>query len=129
MSEKDRTAEEGTVVEELGELGRQLGAALKAAWESEQRRELQQEISEGLKALGDELEEAVKTARESEAIRELQADIKQAVETTWQSEAIQDIRRGLLKGLRQINQELSKLAASWQAKPAAEAEAEEAETR
>ena len=50
MSEKDRTAEEGTVVEELGELGRQLGAALKAAWESEQEK-LRRRIMEAKKLL------------------------------------------------------------------------------
>lgn len=122
---KSESVGEQTVVEELGELGRQLGTAFKAAWESEQRRELQQEISEGFKALGDQLEEAVKTAREGEALQELQTDVKQAVETARQSDALQGVRRGLLKGLRQINRELNDLVASWQARPATEVEGEE----
>ncbi len=126
MTEEAKTAsaEERTVVEELSELGRQLGTAFKSAWESEERRKLQQEISEGLDALGDQFEEAVRTARESEALQELKADLKQTVETARESEPVQDIRQGLAKGLRQINSELSKLVASWQ-KPAAEPEAAE----
>lgn len=117
-------AEERTIVEELSELGRQLGAAFKAAWESEERRKLQQEIREGLAALGDQLEEAVQTARESEALQELRADLQKAVETARQSEPAQDIGEGLLKGLRQINRQLSRLLASWE-KPAAGPEAPE----
>jgi len=124
---KGESVGERTIVQELSELGRQLSATLRGAWESEERRGLQREISEGLEALGDQVEEAVQSARGSEALQGLKTDIKQAAKTARESEPVQDIRAGLVKGLQEINRGLSRLVASWQAEPADEAEPGEGE--
>ncbi len=46
--------------EQLNELGKNLREALQTAWESEERRKLQQEIEDGLANLGASLSQAAK---------------------------------------------------------------------
>jgi hypothetical protein len=124
---KSEGADTRTIADELKELGKQLSAALKAVWESEERQELQREISEGLLALGEQIEEAVKTAHESEAFQEAKTDVEQAVAKAKQSDAAQNVRQGLLDGLQSINRELGKLASTPKAKAAEATEGEDDE--
>src|SRR6478735_8188235 len=44
-------AHKGEITEELQELGQQLAATARAAWQSEQRQELQREITDGVRLL------------------------------------------------------------------------------
>jgi len=105
---------------ELRELGRQLSAVLRSAWESEERKELKREISEGLQSLGDQLEEAAQTARDSEALKGIHSDVRRAVETAREGEAIQNLREGLAGGLRALNREIGDFSSSLEAKEEAE---------
>ncbi|MCS7221407.1 MAG: hypothetical protein RML36_10360 [Anaerolineae bacterium] len=97
------------VVEELKQLGRQLGRALKAAWESPERQKLEQEVREGLRTLGEQVDEALQAAKErleAEGIPEQAQKIVASVEKT---PVVQEVRGALLTGLRALNQELSHL--------------------
>ena len=51
------------VVEELRELGRQLGETLEAAWKSEERKEAERELRAGARAFAEEVERAWGRAR------------------------------------------------------------------
>ena len=117
----EQTSEErtttATIAEELGKLGKQLGDAFRAAWESEERQGLQRELGEGLSALGDQLEDAVQSARKSEALTELKADLKNAADDARQAIPLEDIRSGLVRGIQKLNSELGELIEKWQTKP------------
>ncbi|MEA3459201.1 MAG: hypothetical protein U9R11_00740 [Chloroflexota bacterium] len=63
--EKERKSE---LIEELSELGRKLGIALKAAWESEEVRELQAQVKR-----------ALETVKESDLSRELKQGLIEAL--------------------------------------------------
>ncbi len=53
MSEE--THVEKNIADELNKLGKQVADAIKAAWESEDRKKLQNEITEGLQKFGDQI--------------------------------------------------------------------------
>ena len=105
---RDRTDEEarvedpsdaGEVLEELDKLGREIGRGLKEAWESEERKEIETEVSKGIDAAGRELGKLAKDANESEAAKELKKGA---------SAVGREIRDGLLSGLRKLNEELDR---------------------
>lgn len=108
-SEPKPSASTQEVVEELKQLGQQIGRALKAAWESPERQELEQEVREGLRTLGEQVDEALRAAREhleAEGIPEQAQKVLASVEKT---PVVQEVREALLTGLRALNQELSRL--------------------
>lgn len=103
----------GSVSDELQELGRRLTNAARAAWESEQRQELQQEMTDGLRMLRDQLTDTVDSLRTHPRAQTMTQSMKEqvnkAAETTHVSEIVDDLRTGLAGGLRELNDLLGKL--------------------
>ncbi len=97
------------VIEELKQLGRQIGRALKEAWESPERQELEQEVKEGLRELGEQVDEVLETAKERLASEEIVEQAQEAVESIEKTETVQEIRKALVTGLRALNQELNQV--------------------
>lgn len=114
MSEEKRP--ESDLADQLRELGKQLGLALRAAWESEQRQQLEKEIGEGLKDLGKQIEQAVAAAKTSPQTQKVKEQVSRVAETARQSEALREMREGLAAGLRELNEELRKLVEKMQQK-------------
>lgn len=114
MGEEERP--ESRLADELRELGKQLGLALRAAWESEERQRLEKEIGEGLKDLGKQLDQALQAAKVSPQTQKVKEQVEKVVETARQSEAVQEIREGLISGLRELNEELRRLVEKMQKK-------------
>ena len=124
MTEEQKSGSE--VMNELEALGKQLGAAVKALWQSEESRKLRQEIGDGFVQLGKHMDEAVKTAQDSEAAREFKGQVKETVDKARESDVAGKVQQGLVTGLQQLNAELSKLVSSLESsrKPEAEAQGE-----
>ena len=106
-----------SLMEELQALGQQLTTTVKALWESEDSRQLRQEIGDGFAELGTQIDTAVKNAQESEAAKQFSQQVKTAVDQARQSDITGEVERGLITGLQQLNQELSKLTSSLQQTP------------
>lgn len=104
----------GGVTRELQELGRQLANTTRAAWQSEQRQEIQQELTDGLRLLRDQLNEAVNTLRTNPRAQTMTQSMKEqvgkAAETTRATELVDEVRGGLTLGLRELNEQLQRLA-------------------
>lgn len=103
------------IARELQELGRQLGNTARAAWQSEQRQEIQQELTDGIRLLRDQLSEATTSLRTnprahtmSQAMKE---QVSRAAETTRATELVDDVRTGMTAGLRELNDLLQRLTA------------------
>jgi hypothetical protein len=112
MSEEPKQPQQPStedVVEELNQLGRRIGQALKEVWESPERRELEQEVQEGLRTLGEQVDEALKTAKERLEAEGIPQQAQQVAESVAKSSIAQEIRDALLTGLRFLNQELSRI--------------------
>jgi len=117
--DKGSTEQNGSITVRLGDLGRQLGEALKTAWESEERKSLQNDISEGLNAFGDAVEQTLEKAQESEALKDLKEDVTSAYERGRDSKAVSDVREGIADVLQTLTTEVEGLVDRWQ-EPSAE---------
>ena len=98
------------ITRELQELGQQLVATARAAWQSEQRQELQREISDGLRLLRDQLGDAAESVRANPRAQNLAGSVKEQVNKASDSsrinEVFDDVRSGLSTGLRELNEQL-----------------------
>lgn len=97
------------VIEELKQLGQQIGRALKAAWESPERQELEQEVREGLRTLGEQVDEALRAAKERLEAEGIPEQAQKVITSVEKTPVVQEVRAALLTGLRALNQELSRL--------------------
>lgn len=125
MTEEKKSG--GEILDELNALGDQLATAVKALWDSEDARKVRQEIGDGFVELGHQVDEAMKTARESEAAKDFEATVKETMDKARESDVAGQVQEGLVTGLRQLNEELSKWLGSLKPSEAPEAEATEGE--
>lgn len=97
------------------ELGAHLQALLKTAWESDERRRIQSEISEGLRQLEAALRETAAEVSESETGQRIKEDIGDLGERMRSGEFEAKARSELLKAVTSLNVELEKLRGRWEA--------------
>lgn len=125
MTEEQKPSSE--ILDELEALGQQLATAVKSLWESEDSRKLRQEIGEGFAELGRQIDTAVKSAQESEAVQQFEEQVKDTVDKARESDIAGKLEQGLATGLRELNEQISKLVGSPEEKPEAEPEGESQE--
>jgi hypothetical protein len=119
-------------MDELESLGTQLVAAVKSLWDSDESRQLRQEIGDGFVQVGQQVDEAIKTAQESEAAQEFKTQVQETVDKARESDVAGKLQENLVSGLHQLNTELGKLVTSFESsgeapeEPAAEAGADTA---
>ena len=111
MTDEGKRAE-GEISEEMKRLGKQLHTTAKAAWESEERREIQAEVISGLNALASEIEKTLKEFRAGPEGQALKAKTRELKEKAQSEELSKDVRSALLEVFRQINTELENLQKS-----------------
>ena len=102
-------AETSAIVDELNALGTKLSAALQKAWESEERKKAESEIHDALKMAGERLDDVSEDLRTSEVTKDLKTQAGKVAEAVEESKVTQEVRRGLLSGLRKLNEELTKI--------------------
>jgi hypothetical protein len=124
----DTPAEEPTpgseILQELHSLGTQLATAVKSLWESEDSRKLRQEIGDGFVELGHQVDDAIKSAQESEAAKQFTVQVKETMDRARASDLTGKVEEGLVTGLRQLNEELSKMVSSLEARETVDEEPE-----
>jgi hypothetical protein len=94
--------------EQLNELGKNLRDALQTAWESEERRKLQQEIEDGLANLGASLSQAAEEFSNSPTGKNLKEDVKDLHDRWRTGEVRSKARSEIIDALRKVNDELQK---------------------
>lgn len=110
--EKTSEAEE-RISEEFRELGKNLIGMLRSAWESPERKKLQQEIENGIMELGITLKQEAETFRESPTGQRLKSDMEDVREKLRTRKTRARMREEVLSALRTINSELEKVADRW----------------
>jgi len=98
------------IAAEFAALGRKLRDTVNTAWTSEERHKIQKEIEAGLVRLRDELNSAAKNVRESEAAAKVEAEVKKVREDVGSGKVSDDVRKGIVTGLRSLGEALDKLA-------------------
>jgi hypothetical protein len=105
---KGQGSKPGDVADELRDLGRNLADILRSAWESDERRRLQDEIRSGLSDLGTTLNEAATDLKESPTGQRIKEDVKEFRERVRSGEVETKIRDEIFSVLRMVNSELEK---------------------
>lgn len=107
------------LVNELNKLGENLGNLLRSAWESEERKSVEREISAGLEQMSKKLGDAAEQMKTDSHVHEAKRKVKDAWETARGPQIVTELRQGVLETIKRINDDLAKRTA-----PAQEATAE-----
>jgi hypothetical protein len=103
------TGDEKTISGELNRLGKQVAEAINKAWESEDRKKLQTEVTTGLESFGSQVSDAMRKASESEAASQIRDQTEKVVAQVRESDVTGEVRKGLIAGLEVLNRELGRL--------------------
>ena len=93
----------------FSELGRNLSAVLKAAWERPERKQIQQEIEDGLELLGGEVRKAVDQFGESDLGQNLKSEADRIKTKVADGDVEETVRGEVNAALRKVNEELGRL--------------------
>ncbi|MBX3051001.1 MAG: hypothetical protein KF753_05990 [Caldilineaceae bacterium] len=96
--------------DELNRLAESFGRAVQAAWNSEQRHQLEGDLNRGLRSLVDNVESILKQFNESEQGQELKEHAGKVVEKVRTSTVTAELKEGLTKGLQTVATELQEFA-------------------
>lgn len=110
---------------ELNRLGNSFVEVVKVAWNSDQRRQLEQDIRTGLNSLAVNLEAGFKKVSETHQAKEFvnrAEDVASNVgEKVRNSDVARDLGEGLVQGLRALGEQLDKFAEELKTKDTASA--------
>ncbi len=97
-----------SISDQLNELGKNLRDAMQAAWGSEERRKVQQDIENGLSSLGATLTQAAKDFSNSQTGQTIKDDMKD-LQQRWRSGDVgSKVHTEVVDSLRKVNEELKK---------------------
>ncbi|MEZ4634199.1 MAG: hypothetical protein R2873_12680 [Caldilineaceae bacterium] len=95
---------------EITRLAEAFTQAVRAAWNSDQRKQIETDLNRGLRSLVDTVEERLVDFNRSEQGQELREQAERVVEKVRTSKVTEDVRDGLTKGLGAIAAELQEFA-------------------
>lgn len=110
VEEQKERAQHPDVSDALRDLGRQFAETLQAAWNSQERKEFEQEVQEGVRRFADEVNRVFKEAKESPTTQKVKDEAKEVRVKVESGEIGRKARSGLVEGLQWMSQELARLA-------------------
>ncbi len=119
---------EGNLEDEFQVLGKNLVAALRAAWDTPERKRVQEELITGLNGLGSSLKHEADNFAGSPAGQQIKNGVEQVGERLHNTETQEKVRQELLNALKSANIELQKVIERWSAKTAGSAGGSDAGT-
>jgi hypothetical protein len=109
-SSANATSGQDDIGEELNRLAESFGQAVQAAWNSEQRHQLESDLNRGLRSLVDNVETILKQFHESEQGQELKEQAGKVAEKVRTSSVTAELKEGLTKGLQTVATEMQEFA-------------------
>jgi uncharacterized protein (DUF2164 family) len=98
---------------EMESLAQQLGATLRAAWYSQERRDIQAEIETGLQDMSESLKQVSQEIAATPAAQRVKAEADTYRERTKEGDLGRKVQADLAAGLRAVSEQLRKLADTW----------------
>jgi hypothetical protein len=111
---------EDNLEDEFRNLGQNLVEALRAVWDSPERKRLQQEIGNGLTDMNATLKKEFENFDSSETGQRLKSDVENLRQRVRSGEAEVKARNELLNALRVANESIRKATASWKSAASSE---------
>lgn len=119
---QNRSAQE--LMDELNRLGTKFVEVVDVAWNSEQRRRVEDDLRKGLESLATSLEDGIKKVGESKQAREFidtAEDVAESVSAKMRtSKVANDLADALAGGLRALSESMDRLAKDMRAKSESE---------
>ena len=125
MSENS-TSEEN-LTDEFRNLGKNLIDVLHTAWESPERKKLQEEIESGLTEFGSSMKRELETFTDGPTGQQLKSDVEDLQERIRSKEVETKMRDEILNTLRIVNTELEKVTDKFSASQSGETDDEDQE--
>lgn len=113
------------IANELNRLAESFGRAVRAAWNSDQRHQLESDLNRGLRSLVDNVESILKQFNESEQGQEFKEQAERVVEKVRTSKVTAELKEGVTKGLQTVAEELQEFAQDLEKKRAGQSDAAE----
>lgn len=110
------SGEKPELVNELSNLGRQLGETISTAWNSEERQRFEREVKEGVQSFAKEVDKAFKEVRESPAAQKAQDEASEFKGKINDADLGQKTQSSIAQGLRWMSVELGNLAEQFSMK-------------
>jgi type IV secretory pathway TrbL component len=110
-SQQDQAAE--NLAAEFAALGKRFGEAISAAWQSEERVRLQEELKDGVNRFAKEVDEAIKNLKKSEVGQKVDAGVEQAAADVKSGKVASEVRRATVTALRSLSEALDRMANSF----------------
>jgi len=115
----DNPKPESNLENEFKALGQNLVAALRAAWDTPERKRVQDELANGLNELGTTLKHEADQLAGSPAGQQIKSSVEHVGERLRNAEAQEKVRQEILNALMVANTELQKVIERWSAKDTA----------
>jgi ElaB/YqjD/DUF883 family membrane-anchored ribosome-binding protein len=107
---KNTSSTSDNISDQFNELGKNLRKILQSAWQSEERKNLQNEIEEGLNSMRTSLNQAAQDFSSTPTGKTISDDVKDFQER-WRSGEVQSKARSeIMDALRKVNNELQTAA-------------------
>ncbi len=103
-----------SLAEELSRLGQNFSELIKEVLEAPQLQEVRKEVTSGAQNMIEEINEAIVKAREAPITQEVAQKAASAVEEIKTAPVTENLRVGLLKTLRSVNEELNEIIAKME---------------
>lgn len=105
-----------TISEELHQLGRNLHQIIDSAWESQERIQLEAELSKGLTDLGNSFKKSFEEFSQSETGKQIRNNLDEINQQIQENKVDEKVQSEVINILRKINVEIENSLAHWQNK-------------
>jgi hypothetical protein len=114
IPENERPAEEKPdLAAEFAALGKRFGEAMSAAWNSEERQQLQNDLKDGLNRFTEEVNTSIGKMRESKVSQKVETGVQQAASDVKSGRVGDEVRKGLVTALRSLSDALDRMSQSF----------------
>lgn len=104
---------DGDMRDEFRQLGDNLQQAVNAAWQSTERKRLQQELMDGLQELEKALTDLGNKIEQSELGQRVKSDVEDLSDRVRKGDMGENARAGVISALQRANAELESLISRW----------------
>ena len=96
------------IADELGKLGENMGNLLRNMWNMDERKYVESELRSGLEQLSRKLNLAVEQFEVEANLKKARIVAKEAWETARGPQIVEELRTGMVDGLRKLNDEMAR---------------------
>ncbi len=125
MSDETNTTPQGSLGDEIRDFGKSLGDFFKSAWDSEERKEVEEDITGALNDVADTFRQLADDITTGETGQQIKAEYKDLKERVDSGELKDKAHSEISKAIQSLKQELDNITGKWTPADHSEQEQEE----